>query len=207
MNYAMQRTDEYKETEKAKTIAHRDYKSATDLILSGGGRVNESTTRNKILRILWATYGTKKVEKWAAAIMVALQQAEVLRQGVYEESIQRKAKKRNKLDDSTLPCPKLVAEWILRDMWEQSECGCSPYRWESAEQRFVKLTEVMPELPYKDTPSAQDLFDMWEKGEGIWTLQQTLYQIQEIWKSSNGEWKGGDGMNDVSTVVRRLTPL
>ena len=48
---------------------------------------------------------------------------------------------------------------------------------------------------------------MWKKGEGLWILQQALYQIQKIRKSSLGEWEGGDGMNDVSYVVRRLTPL
>lgn len=45
MNYAMQRTDEYKETEKAKTIAHRDYKSATDLIVGGGTEEMETVVR------------------------------------------------------------------------------------------------------------------------------------------------------------------
>lgn len=37
---------------------------------------------------------------------------------------------------------------------------------------------------------------------------RTQDQIQEVWQSSSCEWKGGDGMNDVSNmVVRRLTPL
>ena len=37
MNFSFQRIGEYRESEKAKTLAHRDYKDATDLILSGGG--------------------------------------------------------------------------------------------------------------------------------------------------------------------------
>lgn len=36
MNYSIQRTDQYKESEQAHTLAERDYKSATDLILGGG---------------------------------------------------------------------------------------------------------------------------------------------------------------------------
>jgi hypothetical protein len=39
-------------------------------------------------------------------------------------------------------------------------------------------------------------------------LQQALYQIQEIRRSALCErTKGGDCMKDVSTAVRRLTPL
>lgn len=37
MNYSIQRTDEYKRSDQASTIASRDYKSATDLIVIGGG--------------------------------------------------------------------------------------------------------------------------------------------------------------------------
>lgn len=170
------------------------------------GKMNNARTQDEILRLLWETYGKEKVEEWATAIMVALQQAEVLRQGMHEESIQGEAETWNQLDGSTLPCPELVAGWMLRDMWEQQECGCTPYRWESAEQRFIQLTETMPELPYEGTPSIQDLFNMWREGKGLWTLQQTLYQIQKIRRSVDGK-EGGDGMKDVSTVVRRLTPL
>ena len=35
MNFTFQRIGEYKELEKAKTLAHRDYKGPTDLILGG----------------------------------------------------------------------------------------------------------------------------------------------------------------------------
>lgn len=38
MNYSFQRIGEYKESEQAKTLAHRDYKDATDLIIRGGVR-------------------------------------------------------------------------------------------------------------------------------------------------------------------------
>ncbi len=43
--FAQQRTDEYKESDKAKTIAHRDYKSATDLILRGGYDMDTAVRR------------------------------------------------------------------------------------------------------------------------------------------------------------------
>lgn len=47
--YSFQRLDEYKESDKAKTIAHRDYKSATDLVCrkiqNGGINVEYSVRR------------------------------------------------------------------------------------------------------------------------------------------------------------------
>ncbi len=170
-----------------------------------GERIN-ARTQDTLLCLLWESYGKEAVEEWATAIMVALQQAEVLRQGMHEKGIQGEAEAWNELDDTTLPCPELVAGWLLRDMRKRSERGCTPYRWESTKQRFVKLAETMPEMPLSHPQSCEEVFDMWREGKGLWTLQQTLYQIQEIRKPVNGQ-EGGDGMKDVSTVVRRLTPL
>lgn len=176
------------------------------LIPTGGGIDGLPTTRSEILCLLRETYGEETILQWGTDVLGSLQQAEILWQGVHERGVQREAEKGNKLDDSTLPCPESVANWLLRDMRERSECGCSPYRWESTEQRFVESSKAMPELPYKSAPTAEDLFDMWAEGKGLWVLQQTLYQIQEIRRSNDGR-KGGDRMKDVSAKVRRLTPL
>jgi hypothetical protein len=95
-------------------------------------------------------------------------------------------------------------------MWEQQERGCSPQGRKPSEQQLRQFAEIMQKLSHQNTSPGKALFNMWSKGEGIWLLQQTLYSIQKIRKSSLGEWKGGDGMMDVSTsktVVRRLTPL
>ncbi len=173
----------------------------------GGGINIESTTRDSALCLLWKTYGEEKVLQWGSTIMERLQQTEILQQGMYEKRIPSETQNRIIMDDSTLPCTKFIAEWLLRDMWEQQECGCTPQGWESPEQYIEQSAKSMPELPYKNPSSCKEMFDMWGKSEGIWLLQQALYQIQEIRKSVNREWEGGDGMNDVSTAVRRLTPL
>lgn len=169
----------------------------------GGCEIDEAVSRNEILRLLWEAYGTETLVKWGTSVLASLQQTEVLQQGVHERGVQSETENREELDGNTPPCQTTVAKWLLRDMRKQSECGCSPYRWEPSEQRFIELTKALPELSYPYPSSAKDLFDMWEKGEGIWLLQQALYQIQEVRKSVNGEWKGGDRM----TAVRRLTPL
>lgn len=206
MYFSNQRTGEYKESDAAKTLACRDYKSATDLIMRGGYDIN-GRTQNKVLCILWETYGKEEVVKWGTTVLDTLQQAEVLRHRVHESSFSHKTENWNKLESGTLPCPTVVAEWLLRDMWEQQKCGCTPQGWESAEQQFGELTEAMSELPYKGTQNTEKMFDMWSKGKGIGILRQALSEIQKIRKSENGVWKGGDGMNGAKTVVRRLTPL
>ena len=170
------------------------------------GEVSNAGTQNEILRLLWQTYGKEETLKWGTSVMESLQQAEVLRQGVYESSIQSETEEGQELDGSTLPCPKLVAGWLLRDMRKREECGCASQGWKSAEQRTEQFTEAVQELSHESASSCEDLFSMWSKGERLGILQQTLYQIQEIRRSVNGS-KGGDGMKDVSTVVRRLTPL
>lgn len=157
------------------------------------------------MRLLSQTYGEEETLKWGASILERVQQAEVLRQRMHEESIPREAEDRHKLDDGSLPRPELVAEWLLRDMWEQQECGCSSQGWESTEQQFGQPTTAMPELPHKGASSPKEMFDMWGEGKGLWILRKALSEVQEIRKSNDGKWKGGDGM--METIVRRLTPL
>ena len=193
------------------------FQSLTSRMGTGGGNVpmlleersvDSARTQDKILCLLFETYGTKEVIEWGTNVLAALQQTEVLRQGMYESGIQSKTKDGNELDDNTLPCPKLIAEWLLRNMREQEECGCSSQRRESAQQCTREFAESMQELPLENTSSCKDLLDMWSKGQGLWILRQTLSEIQKVWESIDCEWKGGDGMNSVSeTVVRRLTPL
>lgn len=191
------------------------FQALTGRMGTGGGNVPlimedhaDARTQDQILRLLQETYGAEKVVEWGIAVMATLQQTEILQPRVHESCIQGKTQEGNKLDDSTLPCPELVAGWLLRGMRKQSECGRTPQGRKSTEQLNREFTEVVSELPHKDPSSTKALFDMWSKGEGLGILQQTLYQIQEVWQSSSCEWKRGDGMNDVSNaVVRRLTPL
>lgn len=175
-------------------------------IILGGGEVDGTTTRNKILQILWESYGKEEVLQWGIAVLERIQQTDILRQGMYEDGVSLKATKWEKLDGGTLVCPQVVAGWLLRDMRKREECGCASQGWKSAEQRTEQFAEAVQELSHESASSCEDMFSMWSKGERLGILQQTLYQIQKIRRSVNGS-KGGDGMKDVSTVVRRLTPL
>lgn len=160
-----------------------------------------TATRNPILCILQETYGTQKVFEWGIAVLATLQSTDILRQGVYESSISCETENGYMLDDDSQICSTTVAKWILRDMRKQQECGCTSQGWQPTEQRSVELAEIMQELPYESSSASQALFNMWGKGERLWLLQQTLYQIQEIWRSANMPRETRN-----SAVVRRLTP-
>jgi DNA (cytosine-5)-methyltransferase 1 len=162
---------------------------------------NAAGTQSQILRLLCKTYGAQAVVEWGIAVVAALQQTEVLRQGLHEESNACKAENRNKLDDSSLPCPSVVADWMLRDMREKSECGCSPQRQQSAEQRDQQSATAVQVLSLESTQRCKEMFDMWKKGQGIGILRQTLSEIQEIWQSACCE------KERCRYIVRRLTPL
>ena len=167
--------------------------------------MNNAIARNQILRVLQEAYGTEEIFKWSLAILERVQQADILQQGVHESRLQGEAENWNKLDDGTLPCASVVAEWILRDLREQSECGCASQGWQPTEQRYEELAEIMSQLPHESTQAAKVLLDMWSKSERIWLLQQALSAVQEIWESAMGERTGGGGA--MTSVVRRLTPL
>lgn len=230
--YARQAIGEYKKSNYVSTLTQRDYKDATDLVVCvGNGRLaqarisdkvgalncmhdqqailistkgnDNAETRNQILRLLQETYGEKTIFKWGIAILERLQQTDILQQGVHESGIQSETENWQKLDDSALPRPSVVTEWLLRDMWQREECGCSPQGRKSTEQRFEQSDESMPELSQQNSQTCKDLFDMWEKGKRLGVLRQTLSEIQEVWQSFNGKGQSVHGCS----IVRRLTPL
>ena len=167
------------------------------------GAYKNAETRSKTLLLLQETYGEETILKWGTAILERLQQADILQQGVYESRISGEAEKWNELDDCALPRTELVTGWMLRDLWKQQKCGRSPQGWESAEQQSGQFAESLPKLSQQNSQACKDLFDMWQKGEGLWLLREALSEIQKIWKSLNGQRQSVYG----HPIVRRLTPL
>ncbi len=161
-----------------------------------------AATRDTILCLLSQTYGEKEIIQWGVNVLASLQQAEILQQGVHESGISGKTQERYELDDCSLPRPELVAYWLLRDMRERKECGCSSQGWKSPEQLNRESSEIMQKLSQQSSQTCKNLFVMWSQGEGVWLLRETLSKIQEIRKSSNGQ------RQPIYTcaVVRRLTP-
>lgn len=184
-----------------KSKNHKDRQRKNNFIHENGEE--NARAQDKILRILQEAYGEKTIQEWGTAILASLQSPEILRQGMHESSVSGEAENRNELDDNSLPRPSIVAEWLLRDMREQQECGRTPQGRKSTKQQSDELTEIMSKLPFESAQASKNLFGMWQKGKGLWLLQQTLYKIQEIRKSLDGKNKS----IYPNTIVRRLTPL
>lgn len=157
----------------------------------------------KVMCLLQQDYGAEAVSKWGFAIEVAVRQANLLRQGMYEESVYGETENGIWLVGDALPRPETVAGWLVRDMWKAEREGRSSQGRQSHEQRDNELTENMPELSQLNSSSSAEMFDMWRKGQGLWILRQALSEIQKIRESVNVE------SQPIYTrdVVRRLTPL
>lgn len=163
-------------------------------------------TQNPILCLLCKTYGTQEVFQWGIDVLGALQQTDVLRQGMYERGVQSETQNRHLLGNDTSNSPAIVAEWLLRNMRKQSKCGCSPQRRKPSEQCLGEFTESMSELSQQNPQTCNEMFNMWRQGKGLGILRQTLSEIQEIWQSTMGKWEGSERMTNPQYVVRRLTP-
>ena len=192
--------------DQSPTLTARDYKSPHLVSIPKyidwkGADKYVTTSRNPILCLLWKTYGAKKMVQWGVAVLEALQSAEILQPRLHDKCIQICSKAWRRVDDTSPICPNLVADRLLRDMQIGKECRCTPHRWKSEEQRSLQFAEIMSKLSQSSTPPTETLFNMWQNGEGLWVLQQTLFAIQEIWTSTRHESRWGN------SIVRRLTPL
>ena len=165
--------------------------------------VEDAKTRDQVLRVLQETYGEKEVKEWGSAILVTLQQTEVLQQRVHESGFQCETEDGKELGGSSLTRPELVAEWLLRDMRKREECGRSSQGWKPTEQQYREFAEIMQKLPHESTQASKYLLDMWEKGQGLWILRETLSAIQEVRKPDDDKSKPIYR----NAVVRRLTCL
>lgn len=168
-----------------------------------GGELSGTASRNQVLRVLQETYGAEAVFQWGVGVLDILQSKEILRQGVHESGISSKAEGGNELDDSALPRPEPVAEWLLRDLRDRKECGCTSQGRQPAKQQPGELATALPELPYEGTQNAQSLFDMWKAGKRLGLLRKALSEIQEIRQSI---CRKSESVQQYP-VVRRLTPL
>lgn len=155
----------------------------------------------KTLRVLWEDYGEKTIFQWFSSILERIPQEKILQPNLYERSIQSQGTQGNELDDNSLPCPELIAEWVLRDMWESKEYRCSSQGWKCSQQREGKPSEVVSELSCEEPQSCREMLGMWQKGEGIWLLRKALSTFQKMGQSSCCQ------KAKPYYIVRRLTPL
>lgn len=160
----------------------------------------EEKERNtfEILRLLLEENGEETLEEWRTRVLNSFQSQEILQQGLYGESIYRKGNNgQSELVHGTQTSEVDTEVGDLREVRINRECGCAPQRRGLAEQFSRELTIIVSELSHKGTSTEEILCNMWETTQGSRVLQQTLYQIQEVWRSN---------VPKTRYRIRKLTP-
>jgi len=167
------------------------------------GNTNQTNTR-EVLRKLWEEIGTEAFAEWGFRVLTALQQEEVLQQGVYGGSVQKETEERkSSMDDGTLSCEKYSSAGELRELRKTQCKGCTPQGRELEEQRPGQPGEIMPRVSQLQTQAEEVLFNLRQTGEGVRILRQTLSEVQEVGRPNDGK----EQPIQPRYAVRRLTPL
>nr|WP_253291315.1 DNA cytosine methyltransferase [Virgibacillus proomii] len=85
----------------------------------------------------------------------------------------------------------------MREVWINEESGRTPQRLELEKQLAGKLRSIMSWMPHSNSQE-KDLQNLWESAQGSRILQQTLHQIQEVWRPD---------VQKARYRIRKLTPL
>lgn len=166
-------------------------------------------TRNKELQTLWETYGAEAVQQWGTGMLELLQQKGLLLNGLPKSGPEgEKSSEWNELECYSQICATEEARRLLRDLRESGENRCASCRPQSTEQQPRESSTPLQKLPQSDSQEGGRLLDMWESGQGIWLLQQTLYSFQEVWRPvRNNVSEVPRRTQKRKYIVRRLTPL
>ena len=159
-------------------------------VVLGGDNDDKSKERNtfEVLSILQEKIGEKKVAEWRFRILDTFQKTEILRQDVHEKGLdieqdEKKFERNQQSHECEVKNTTFDEQERMREMSINKEFRCSSHGRGSIQQFARELTSIMQKLSH-ETSQEKVLFHLRETTQGIGLLQQTLYKIQEIWKSS-----------------------
>ena len=156
----------------------------------------------ELLQILWEEIGKKEIWQEIRRF-ISIQEKKILQSNLYENELYKDRKPQSKISTST-PNSSEYNESITNrekmfNMWENWKTRYTPQRWELSEQQFRQFNLFMQELSYETTQGETSMQDMWQTNERFRILQQTLFKIQEIWRSNENKISNG-------LRIRKLTP-
>ena len=159
-------------------------------VVMGGDFDDKEIERNtfEILQALQKEIGEKEIAEWRSRILDTFQQKEILRQNVYEKGLdieqdEKKFERNQQSHECEVKNTTFDKQEKMRKMSINKEFRCSSHGRESIQQFARELTSIMQKLSH-ETSQEKVLCHLRETTQGIRLLQQTLYKIQEIWKSS-----------------------
>ena len=156
----------------------------------------------KLLQILWEEIGKKEIWQEIRRF-ISIQEKKILQSNLYENELYEDRKSQSKISTST-PNSSEYNESItdrekMFNMWKNWKTRYTPQRWELSEQQFRQFNLFMQELSYETTQGETSMQGMWQTNERFRILQQTLFKIQEIWRSNENKISNG-------LRIRKLTP-
>lgn len=156
----------------------------------------------ELLQILWEEIGKKEIWQEIRRF-ISIQEKKILQSNLYENELYEDRKSQSKISTST-PNSSEYNESItdrekMFNMWKNWKTRYTPQRWELSEQQFRQFNLFMQELSYETTQGETSMQGMWQTNERFRILQQTLFKIQEIWRSNENKISNG-------LRIRKLTP-
>ena len=135
---------------------------------------------------------------------IGVQEKKILQSKLHENELYENRKPQSKISASA-PNSSEYNESITNrekmfNMWKNWKTRYTPQRWELSEQQFRQFNLFMQELSYETTQGETNMQDMWKTNERFRVLQQTLFEIQEIWRPVENKISNG-------LRIRKLSPL
>lgn len=156
----------------------------------------------EILRILWKEIGKKEIWQEIRRFY-SIQKEEVLQSNLYEKSISKSGELPTRLSPSSSDSSEHIEKFISREkmcnMWKNWKTRYPSQRWELPEQQFDEFNLFMQELSSETAPNEISMYNMWKTDERFRLLQQTLSEIQKIWRPVKDEIPSG-------LRIRKLSP-
>lgn len=156
----------------------------------------------EILQILWKEIGKKEIWQEIRRFY-SIQKEEILQSKLYEKSISKSGELSTKLSPSSSDSSEHIEKFINREkmlnMWKNWKTRYPSQRWELSEQQFDEFNLFMQELSSETAPNEISMYNMWKTDERFRLLQQTLSEIQKIWRPIKDEIPSG-------LRIRKLSP-
>ena len=157
----------------------------------------------ELLQILWEEIGKKEIWQEIRRF-IGVQKKKILQSNLYENELYEDRELQSRISSSPSNSEKhnesITNREKMFNMWKEWKIRYTPQRWELSEQQFRQFNLFMQELSYETAQGETSMQDMWETNERFRVLQQTLFEIQEIWRPIENKISNG-------LRIRKLSPL
>lgn len=194
---------EIPETDKLSFSLHTFLSNFGLLNFISYGKNIKADTRT-ILQNLRKEIGEEAFTEWGLRMLIPLHKEAILQSSLYEYMFQGSLQTGCEFISRELQSQNYFEKkWEMLNLQKEKENGNPSQRQEQIKQRLIQLAGGLQGLSQQDTSCAGEiLYCLWEETGMQGVLQQTLFEIQKIWKSKNVQ----EESTHEHYRIRRLTP-